>query len=405
MDQQARYAVGGDVMLVGTGQRTNPAVATSFTGAGKIGLLDTGDSDAAGISAEALKKNEDDGPRYLFIPISDYLKVNGVQAATRVGHYPATLRFSTGGGLGGDAEGHILGVDWADYGRIAYWRSDFAAQPLGALMNALAGAPDGVLVPEKVLADQSLRIGDNLPVNVRLPEGDVELTLRIVGSFKLWPSWYPNKKDEGPLVVANLDHIFEDAGGQSQYDVWIKVTRGADAAAVVKATRQIDKGTWDVHAVQSLVEREQTRPERQGLFGMLSIGFCAAAVLTVLGFFLYAVFSFRRRFIELGVLRAIGLSAPQMALSLSWEMVLLLGIGMAAGTLLGLWASKLYIPFLQVNATNEARTLPFIVITDWSAVYGVYLLFAALFIVAVGALVAFLSRINLFQAVKLGETE
>lgn len=403
MDQQVRYSVGGDVMLVGTGKRADAAAATSTAGFGanKIGLLDTGDSSSAGISAEALKQSETEGPRYLFLPISDYMKVDGVQAATRVGHYPVTLRFS----VGGNAEGHILGVDRSDYANIAYWRDDFAGQPLGALMNALASTPDGVLVPEQVLAERALGIGDSLPVNIRLSEAGVDLTLRIVGSFKLWPSWYPNKKDEGSLVVANLDYIFDNAGGQSQYDIWIKVKRSANPATVVEAARQVDEGTWGSYDVRTLIEREQTRPERQGLFGMLSIGFLAAALLTVLGFFLYAVFSYRRRFIELGVLRAIGLSAPQMALALAWEMVLQLGVGVAAGTLLGLWASNLYIPFLQVGATDEARTLPFIVITDWSAVYGVYILFGVLFLVAIAALVAFLSRIKIFQAVKLGETE
>jgi len=42
------------------------------------------------------------------------------------------------------------------------------------------------------------------------------------------------------------------------------------------------------------------------LLGLLSVGFITAAVLTVLGFILYAMFSFRRRFIELGMLRAVG---------------------------------------------------------------------------------------------------
>jgi putative ABC transport system permease protein len=97
---------------------------------------------------------------------------------------------------------------------------------------------------------------------------------------------------------------------------------------------------------------EQRRPDRQGLFGLLSVGFVASAILTVLGFLLYALFSFRRRFIEMGILRAIGLSVRQMIGLLAAELGLLILIGMAAGTALGVLASWLFVPFLQMGTTR-----------------------------------------------------
>jgi putative ABC transport system permease protein len=187
--------------------------------------------------------------------------------------------------------------------------------------------------------------------------------------------------------------------------VWLKVKGGVNTSDVIPAIRQVDSSSTTVYDVNSMLLDQQTRPQRQGLFGMLSIGFLAAGIFTVLGFFLYAVFSFRRRFIELGVLRAIGLSAIQMALSLAWEMALLLGMGIAAGTVLGLAASRYFIPFLQVSPTDEARALPFVVTTDWSAIYALYGVLVVLFIVVVGALVVLLSRVHIFQAVKLGEVD
>jgi putative ABC transport system permease protein len=124
----------------------------------------------------------------------------------------------------------------------------------------------------------------------------------------------------------------------------------------------------------------------------------------VAGFILYAVFSWRRRLIEMGVLRAIGLSTPQMALYLGVELTLLLGIGVLAGTAIGVGASRLYIPFLQVIATDEMRTLPFLVVLNWSSIAGIYATFVLLFVGALAGLVVFLRRLKIFQAVKLGET-
>jgi putative ABC transport system permease protein len=156
-------------------------------------------------------------------------------------------------------------------------------------------------------------------------------------------------------------------------------------------------------ARQKIVD-EQRRPERQGLFGVLSVGFGAAALLTVLGFLLYALFSFRRRFIELGVLRAIGLSAGQMASFLAWELAFLLLVGLAAGTGLGVWVSKLFIPYLQVGAKATDLIPPYVVEIAWPEIFRIYILFGLLFVFALGTLAALLMRMQIFQAVKLGET-
>lgn len=137
---------------------------------------------------------------------------------------------------------------------------------------------------------------------------------------------------------------------------------------------------------------------------MLSVGFGAAGLFTVLGFFLYSVFTLRRRTIELGVLRAIGFGAGQMAVYLGCELALLLGVGMAAGTLLGVIASRLYIPFFQISATDEGRALPFAVIVAWPEIYRIYAIFGGLFVVALIALLLLLRRMRIFEAVKLGES-
>jgi putative ABC transport system permease protein len=149
---------------------------------------------------------------------------------------------------------------------------------------------------------------------------------------------------------------------------------------------------------------EQRQPQRQGLFGLLSVGFVAAAILTVLGFLLYALFSFRRRFIELGILRAIGLSTSQMTVLLAAELAFLILVGMAAGTGLGVWVSSWFIPYLQVGAEAASRVPPFEVQIAWFAIFRIYILFGLLFLGALSGLTALLVRMKIFQAVKLGET-
>ena len=347
---------------------------------------------------------EQAGPRWLFLPVSEYLKVPSVNAAARVGRYAATTR------LGGQyQEGVFLGVDRVDFPRVAFWRDDFAPASLGSLMNALATTPEGVLMPRNAMSQYAVNVGDTIRVTVGTYGQLTDIDMKIVGGFDLFPSWYPDEK--GPLFVGNLDYIFERAGGQFPYEVWLSTESCTETGCATVDYPQILRGvqTQGMKIIMSdasvpEIVKEQRRPERQGLFGLLSVGFVAAALLTVLGFFLYALFSFRQRTIELGILRAMGLSPLQMTSLLAWELAFLILTGLAAGTLLGGWISQQFIPFLQVGSGPAARVPPFLVEIAWPAIFRIYALFGLLFIIALGALAALLMRMKIFQAIKLGET-
>ena len=188
------------------------------------------------------------------------------------------------------------------------------------------------------------------------------------------------------------------------YNVLVKTEPQANLPEVVRDLREHDITVLDVRGTRERIATEQRKPERQGLFGVLSVGFLAAALLTVLGFFLYALFSFRRRFIELGTLRAIGLSPGQMTTFLAWELAFVVLLGLGAGTILGGLVSNVYIPFLQVGNTPQSMTPPFLVEIAWPAIIRIYILFGTLFVVALSVLAALLLRMKIFQAIKLGET-
>ncbi len=338
-------------------------------------------------------------PTWAFLPVSEHLKVPGVQAAARVGFW--TARAS----MGGDSRaGAFIGIDRLDFPKVAFWRKDFAPSSLGALMNALAAAPDGVLVSQAYLEQEVLYVGDTLALNVDIAGKTHAFPLKIVGSFDLFPTWYP---DTGPLFVGNLDYFFEQMQGQHPYNVWLKTAPQAGCAQIVNVLRDPQRLGLDVQGCSSSREnilKEQKRPEHQGLFGLLSVGFIGAALLTVLGFLLYALFSFQRRFIEMGVLRAIGLSSSQMISLLAWELGFLIATGLAAGTFLGVLVSNLFIPYLQIGAKNTAHIPAFIVEIAWGRIFLIYILFGLLFIIALGGLAWLLMKMKIFQAIKLGET-
>jgi len=159
----------------------------------------------------------------------------------------------------------------------------------------------------------------------------------------------------------------------------------------------------DARDAATLIFEEQTQPKRQGLFGLLSVGFVAAGGLTLLGFLLSALITARRRAIELGVLRALGMSGLQVAAELVIEQVLLVAAGVGAGTAIGLLAARLVVPLLQVGAGPHPGTPSFPPQLAWDQVVIIYIVFAAALLITLLALSWIMGRMRLFQAVKLGD--
>ncbi len=381
---QSYYRTGADMRLVELGRSDLAAESGgSATGGG------------SGASASTSSAAEE-GPNWVFLPVSEHLRVPEITGAARVGDFGASVQVQ-----GSWQESMFIGIDRIDFPTAAYWRRDFAPASLGALMNALAVAPDGVLMQREFMQENSVRVGDAIQVRVSTYGQRANMTMKVAGEFDYFPTWY---EDEPPLLIGNLDYLFEQVGGEMPYDVWVKTVPSADFEQVITDLRALDFSILDWQAATIRIADEQRKPERQGLFGVLSVGFLAAALLTVLGFLLYALFSFRRRFIELGTLRAMGLSSGQMTTFLAWELAFLIFLGLIAGTFLGSLISEIFIPYLQVGADPQSTTPPFQVQIAWDAIMRIYALFGTLFFVALSVLAVLLLRMKIFQAIKLGET-
>lgn len=366
------YAVGADLNLF-----TSP---TPFGDESRFGFV-------------SMEDNTSD--TFIFLPPSEYEAVDGIEAVTRVGRYPATVS-------GSEAEIEYLGIEYDSFPDIAYWREDFSRYRIHTLMNSLAYSEEGVLVSEQFLERHNLQPGDPLELMVALDDGQVLLSAQITGSFDLFPTWYPGQEEE--IIVGRIETLFEAAGSEFPYRLWINTSGELDDDQLQEDlfARGIIGSNWE--EPYSRILTAQVAPARQGLFGLLSIGFVAAVILTFLGFFLYIFFSFQKRVVELGILRAVGLHLNQIIGLLAWELALLMGSGLLWGGLIGILSSFLFIPYLQVGRDPTELVPPYLVEIAWVAIGQILILFVILFLLVVLTVSILLSRMQLFEAIKLGET-
>ena len=377
---KAYYEVGADVAVVEA-----------------VGQISRGSTSGMSQTASGQAEEEAEGlPGWAMLPVAEHLKAPGVRAAARVGRFKAV---TTAGGQ--SVEGYLYGVDRIDFPQVAYFRSDFAPESLGALMNALAVEPSGILVRREFLARAGLRVGDPLALTGLIAGSNQPLLFKIVGTLDLFPTAYPG---QGEFFVANLEYIFTELGGPVPYYVWLAVDQTLDAASVSAAIEQVGFRVLELHDARQRIGQAQGRPERIGLFGFLSLGFAITTLLSMLALGTHAFLLYRQRFIQLGIMRAIGLSARQVAATLAGEQMLATLLSIVGGGAMGLLTSHLFIPFMQIGRAETDLVPPYIVIIDWQSAAYLVLALGMAALAITGGVIWTLSRLRLFQAIKLGET-
>jgi len=335
-----------------------------------------------------------------YLSLEDHVNLPSVDNATRVGRYEGTFSYGAG-----EFPVTILGIDRLDFPKTAFYRDDFASQSQGALMNALGAEPMGVLVPRDLAEESGLRLGDQLLMSVRVLDQSYERDLVIVGTYDYFPTVYPQRK---PTMIVNLETVFENPDAIVGYDVWLDTRAETDTKMLIyQISKMIGLDRAVIKIIGNAYDEVKTsmdQPERVGLFGILNVGFLITGLMPGIGFVLYSYASLQRRFIQLGILRAIGLSVRQLIGYLVSEQFILMGFAILCGALIGLVTSYLFVPFLQVGAAPGSPVPPFEVLIGWGEAALLSLAFGIVLFLTILATIFYLAKLEVFKAVKMGES-
>lgn len=388
------FQVGADVRLIETGY-SNKSTTNQFgqavapSGGGLLGSDSSGDgSGSAG----------EEPTYYTFVPVEGHLEIPGVRAVTRVGRYDAEPRVQPA-----PVSAQFIGVDRDTFGSVSYFRNDFASSNLGDLLNKLALDRSAVLISSDFAASTRLRVDEPLVTSVKTQAGNTVITLTVAGTFSMFPN-DNTKKAKTEFMIGNLDYLFEEMGTPVPYDVLMRTESNIVMDDLIDQAGSLGYFVLSGKSARTIIQDVQALPQRQGVFGVLSAGFIAASLLTLLGFVLAALISFRQRAIQLGMLRTIGLSAEQTGTYIVLEQSMLIVLGALAGSGLGVLVSRLFIPFMQVGGTVVGNALPFDIRIAWSDIVYIYAALGLGLLFALGFMLWSLRRMKAFEAVKLGAT-
>lgn len=333
---------------------------------------------------------------YVYIPVEDFAQTPGITAVTNVAIGTGELV------VNGDSQpGIIYAIDPATFAAVVgkAWRSDYDERPLGALINDMSGGMDDAIVSAAYAEQANLKVGDRLTIvsdslGTRRP---ISLVVRGVVSYM--PTLYNEGK---PFVLVNYAYMVEELGGNYAYEIWLS-SDDTDNQSAVQANAYRNGLRVLPYTPQAFLTAEILQPQRQGLFGLLSVGFFATGLMSMIGMLAYVLLTVRKRSVEFGVLRAIGIRPTALRLTLTLEQLITIGFASVTGIAVGVVTSRLFLPFLKVRQGNFPDTPPFLVhFAGWDISYiGVTAVLLTILIIALELLIV--QRMRIGEAVKLGE--
>jgi len=121
----------------------------------------------------------------------------------------------------------------------------------------------------------------------------------------------------------------------------------------------------DVITARGVSADFSSRPIQVGLVSILLLGTGAGVVLALAGVTGYVLIAVRRRFREMGVLRALGFRRRGVAGTFAVEQLVVLGLGAVVGVLAGIGLMRLMIPFLQLGEDAADLIPPAVMVVSW----------------------------------------
>lgn len=354
------------------------------------------------LPANAIEEPQDAG---WVPPMDEFRKLPGVLGATRVSTFnvqlstefviransaaPApNLTQNRGQAPGQNRNQNIsirmVALDAQEFASVTWFRSDFSQESLNAMLNRLASRADGVLVPREILTQYDLQIGDQFGATVGTSYSmRVAGQFTIVGTYDYFPTVYP---ENGVTLIGNLENLCDQFGFTLPHRIWLKLAPGVSGDTILKTIYNTLQTQPQLNATEDTrfnIITEQSKMERVGIFGTLSMGFLATAFMAMLGLLIYSYASLRERVYHLAMLLAVGVSRSQVIAQVVLEYTFLCLFGVAAGAAIGITASNLFVPFFRFTGEKGGIPLPpLLPIIAWPEIVTLTLIFTVLIVVA-----------------------
>jgi ABC-type lipoprotein release transport system permease subunit len=269
-------------------------------------------------------------------------------------------------------------------------------------MNVL---PIVAIVSQPFLEQTGAQVGTW--VNVRMP--GQYIPVEIVDTVRYFPTLDPGQKI---FMLVNLDRLMTIRNRQLGTSIpiypneaWLSVTEDeTERPKVIELLKTPDYKAERMHDKNKILAEQKSDPLiAAGWGGVLTLAFFGVALVSGLGFVVYAYLSARGRQLEFAILRTLGFSFRQIITLIGFEQIFIIAVGMGIGTFVGMQLSGVMMPFLQLTERGERVLPPFVFVTDWATIGITYTILGIAFVVTLSLVVLFFTRVALSRTLRMGD--
>ncbi len=302
----------------------------------------------------------------------------------------------------------VMGIKAQGFYKVTDMESDLLPYSYAEYLNVLAADPQAVIVSENFMVKQKYKLGDTIYFDN--PDGVRGMGV-IYGFFNYWPTYEPESysmNEDGSvettdeyMIVANLSYL-EDKWGAYPYEVWMEVEDEGDGFY----TWLEEQSGLSLTKLEDMAEKETDIIQDtmfQGTNGILSMSFIVILLLCCVGYLIYWIMSIRSRELLFGVLRAMGMRKKEINWMLIIEQICCGLFGIAAGGVIGIVSSRMFVPMIQQAYAASEQILPLNLITQNSDMVQLFAVIGVMLLVCLIILGRIISKMNISSALKLGE--
>lgn len=333
---------------------------------------------------------------------SIYETMDGVEHATKV-----YREDEIGVSEASDAKSSLMAIDTKNFGETINMQEDLLPVHINNYLNSVGSLADAVLLSENYHDKYNIQIGDTISISNSKGK---EFSALVYGFFDYWPGYIPKShtlNEEGVmatndnfLIVANLAKV-QAVFGTSPYEVWIKTNESSQFIYEYAEKNNIEYTEFE--DVASLLVDVRNDALFQGTNGILTMSFIIILILCCTGFLIYWILSIRQRELLFGVFRAMGMTKKEVIKMLINEQIFSSGLSILIGTGLGLLASKLFVPLVQIFYASTEQAIPLEVVRETVDMVRLFCVIGLVIVVCMIVLGMLISKIRISQALKLGE--
>ncbi len=339
---------------------------------------------------------------------SVYENMKGVRHATKV-YKEDKITTSLGKKMSeNEVNVSLMAIDTKNFGMtVSDFDTSLLPTHLNNYLNAMAGNPEAVLLSSNFQKKMGVKLGDKITYT---NTDETDMTGVVYGFFDYFPGYVEQTHElnaqetlvttDNYLVVANLAPV-QQTVGVKPYQVWIQTEGSSQFIYDYAKKNGIEYTVFDDVAAK-LVEVKNDALF-QGTNGILTMSFIIILILCCTGFLIYWILSIKQRELLFGVFRAMGMTKKEIIQMLINEQIFSSGLSILIGAGLGMLASVLFVPLVQIFYASTDQAVPLHVVFQSVDMIRLFSVIAIVIIICMIVLAKLISKINISQALKLGE--